>query len=113
MTLISNEGIGRAKAAVFALRLNLAVRGTIKGLDEDEKDVVISDTPGGPQQMAFVSEPGLYSLALRSRKKDVLAGRWHLTTIYNTTATTGANGGMFSPFWRHRRTRSNNIHWHH
>jgi prophage antirepressor-like protein len=50
-------------------------------LDEDERrDIDTIDVIGRTQAMAFVSEPGLYSLALRSRKKDVLAGRWHLTT---------------------------------
>jgi anti-repressor protein len=43
-------------------------RDAISNLDDDEKDVVIADTPGGPQKMIFVSEAGLYTLTLHSRK---------------------------------------------
>ena len=35
---------------------------------DDERGLTICDTPGGPQQMATVTEPGLYRLILRSRK---------------------------------------------
>ena len=42
----------------------------LKGLDEDEKGIATVDTPGGPQQMSTVNEPGLYSLILRSRKPE-------------------------------------------
>lgn len=46
-------------------------------LDEDEKGVIISDTPGGPQSLSIISEPGLYSLILRSRKPQARAfKRW-------------------------------------
>ena len=37
-------------------------------LDDDEKGVVIADTPGGRQEASVVDESGLYKLALRSRK---------------------------------------------
>lgn len=40
----------------------------ISRLDEDEKGVASIDTPGGEQIMAIVSESGLYSLILGSRK---------------------------------------------
>jgi prophage antirepressor-like protein len=42
----------------------------VAGLDEDEKGLSIVETPGGPQQMVTVNEPGLYSLTFRSRKKE-------------------------------------------
>ena len=46
-------------------------------LDEDEKGVHSVDTPGGPQQVTIVSEPGFYSLVLRSRKPEAKAfKRW-------------------------------------
>ena len=48
-----------------------------RGLDEDEKALHTVQTPGGRQQMAFISEPGLYSLVLRSRKPEAKAfKRW-------------------------------------
>lgn len=40
----------------------------LEGLDEDEKGVTLSDTPGGRQQMLCVSEGGLYHLIFKSRK---------------------------------------------
>ncbi len=43
-------------------------RMALDALDSDEKGVSIVDTLGGPQEMAVVFEPGLYSLILRSRK---------------------------------------------
>lgn len=39
-----------------------------KGLDEDEKDVASIYTPGGRQQLACVTESGLYHLIFKSRK---------------------------------------------
>jgi len=46
-------------------------------LDEDEKGVHSVETPGGAQQLGIVSEPGLYSLILRSRKPQAKAfKRW-------------------------------------
>jgi len=37
-------------------------------LDEDEKGIALTDTPGGMQKMIHVNEPGLYALTLTSRK---------------------------------------------
>lgn len=37
-------------------------------LDEDEKGMRSTHTPGGQQMLAYVNEPGLYSLVLGSRK---------------------------------------------
>jgi len=42
----------------------------ISRLDEDEKGVVLNDTPGGTQNHSIISEPGLYSLVLGSRKPE-------------------------------------------
>jgi len=42
-------------------------RDGIARLDEDEKDVALTDTPGGVQEMAIVSESGMYTLVLRCR----------------------------------------------
>lgn len=52
-------------------------RGTIASLDDDEKGVSITDTLGGQQEMSIISEAGLYSLILRSRKPEAKAfKRW-------------------------------------
>lgn len=38
----------------------------VQKLDDDEKGIATTDTPGGPQEHLIVSESGLYSLVLRS-----------------------------------------------
>lgn len=43
-------------------------RDAVSRLDEDEKGVVSSDTPGGRQNVTVINESGLYSLILTSRK---------------------------------------------
>lgn len=46
-------------------------------LDDDEKGVISTDTPGGQQKMNVVNEPGLYALVLGSRKPEAKAfKRW-------------------------------------
>jgi len=40
----------------------------VESLDEDERGVTITHTPGGDQRMLIVSESGLYALIFRSRK---------------------------------------------
>ena len=42
----------------------------LRGLREDERCSVVLNTPGGKQEMAMVSEPGLYRLVFRSRKPE-------------------------------------------
>lgn len=47
------------------------------GLDDDEKDTHIVSTPGGDQTMLIVSEAGLYTLILKSRKPEAKSfKRW-------------------------------------
>ena len=50
-----------------------------KCLDEDERGVDIIYTPGGNQEMTIVSEAGLYSLILRSRKPEAKAFKRRVT----------------------------------
>jgi len=45
-------------------------RHAISRLDEDEKGVAINDTLGGAQETSTISESGLYSLILTSRKSE-------------------------------------------
>lgn len=52
-------------------------RGALARIDTDEKGVAITDTLGGKQEMSIVSEAGLYSLVLSSRKPEAKAfKRW-------------------------------------
>ena len=46
-------------------------------LDEDEKGLRLTQTPGGEQSLLFVTEPGFYKLVMRSRKPEAKAfQRW-------------------------------------
>lgn len=45
-------------------------RKALKPLDDDEKGVTSSYTPGGVQRVSIVNESGLYSLVFQSRKPD-------------------------------------------
>ena len=46
-------------------------------LDEDEKGLRLTQTPGGEQNVLLVSEPGFYRLVLKSRKPEAKAfQRW-------------------------------------
>jgi prophage antirepressor-like protein len=56
-----------AKDVCEVLDLNNSSQ-AISRLDDDEKGVISSDTPGGKQTLATVNESGLYSLIFQSRK---------------------------------------------
>lgn len=65
-----------AKDVCAALGLGNS-RQALARLDDDEKGVISTDTPGGEQQMQAVNEPGLYVLVLSSRKPEAKAfKRW-------------------------------------
>lgn len=52
-------------------------RDALGRLDDDEKGVALTDTPGGPQEMSIVNEAGLYALIITSRKPEARAfKRW-------------------------------------
>lgn len=66
-------------------------RDAVSRLDEDEKGVASTDTPGGEQQMSIVNEPGLYSLVLGSRKPEAKAfKRWITHEVIPQIRKTGA-----------------------
>lgn len=68
-------------------------------LDEDEKDVLSMHTPGGSQKMIFISESGLYSLILRSRKESAKAFRkWVTSEVLPSIRKTGGYGGRVPAF---------------
>lgn len=65
-------------------------RSSLALLDEDEKGVHIVDTLGGPQALSIISEPGLYSLILRSRKPQARAfKRWITHDVLPALRRTG------------------------
>jgi anti-repressor protein len=68
-------------------------RSSLALLDDDEKGVHSVDTLGGTQQMTIVSEAGLYSLILRSRKSETKAiKRWITHKVLPQIRRTGSYG---------------------
>lgn len=78
-----------AKDVCKILELDLA--SGARGLDPDEKALHIMQTLGGDQKIQVVSEPGLYSLILRSRKPEAKAfKRWITHEILPAIRRNGA-----------------------
>ena len=74
----------------------LEIRNTadaVASLDSDEKGVATTDTLGGAQQMTYVTEAGMYSLVLRSRKPEAKAfKRWITHEVLPKIRQTGSYG---------------------
>ena len=65
-------------------------RDAVSRLDEDERGSFEVDTPGGTQKMTAVTESGLYSLVLGSRKPEAKAfKRWITHDVLPTIRKTG------------------------
>lgn len=79
-------------------------RQALTRLDEDEKGVISTDTPGGKQEMNIVNEAGLYSLVLGSRKPEGKAfKRWITHEVLPSIRQTGTYGlAIASPAVEHR-----------
>jgi len=59
-------------------------------LDEDEKGVDIIDTPGGKQELTVISESGLYSVVLLSRKPEARRfKKWITSEVLPSIRKTG------------------------
>ncbi len=70
----------------------------LNALDEDEKGVSIVYTPGGPQEMAILSESGLYHAIFLSRKPQAAAfRRWVTAEVLPTIRRTGGYGRPAEP----------------
>jgi prophage antirepressor-like protein len=71
------------------------VGAAIQGLDPDERSSTMLMTSGGQQEMALISEPGLYKLLSRSRKPEARAfDRFVRHVILPTIRKTGAFGSL-------------------
>lgn len=69
------------------------VHSSLALLDDDERGIHTMETPSGTQQVAIVSEAGLYSLILRSRKTEAKAfKRWITHTVLPEIRKTGSFG---------------------
>ena len=66
-------------------------RDAIARLDDDEKGVAITDTPGGKQELAVINESGLYQLILTSRKPEAKRfKRWVTHEVLPSIRKTGS-----------------------
>lgn len=62
-------------------------------LEADQKGVHIVDTPGGKQEMAIISEIGIYAVIMRSRRKEAVAfQKWVYSVIRTLRRQTGLEG---------------------
>lgn len=83
-------------AADVAGPLALAnIRSSLALLDDDEKGVHTMDTLKGGQQMAIISEAGLYSLILRSRKPE--AKQFKRWVTHEVLPAIRQRGGYLTP----------------
>ena len=66
------------------------VRQNLNDLDDDEKGVYNTYTPGGPQEMRVINESGLYNLIFRSRKPEAKKFRkWVTAEVLPSIRKTG------------------------
>lgn len=70
-------------------------RMAVERLDDDEKGVSSIYTPGGTQEMSIVSESGLYSLVLGSRKPEAKAFKRWIT--HEVIPSIRKNGAYLTP----------------
>jgi prophage antirepressor-like protein len=67
-------------------------------LDDDEKGMSLIHTPGGPQQLTMVNEPGLYGVILRSDKPEARKfKRWLTHSVLPQIRKTGSFGERRKP----------------
>lgn len=65
----------------------------LRVLDDDQKDVHNVDTPGGKQEMAIISEIGIYAVIMRSRRKEAVQfQKWVYNVIRTLRQSTGLEG---------------------
>jgi prophage antirepressor-like protein len=97
--IIRIEGEPWFIAADVAAVLDLGnVHSSIALLDDDEKGLHTMETVRGPQSLVVVSEPGLYSLILRSRKPEAKAfKRWLVHEVLPAIRRTGIYGAAAAP----------------
>ena len=74
------------------------VRSSVALLDDDEKDVSTIDTRGGMQETSIISESGLYTLILKSRRPEAKPFRkWVTSEVLPSIRKTGSYGQAAIP----------------
>ena len=73
-------------------------RDALDKLDDDEKGVALTDTPGGRQNLSIISESGLYALILRSDKPAAKVFRkWVTSEVLPALRKDGFYASRLSP----------------
>lgn len=68
-------------------------RNMVRRLSGEQKDVHILDTPGGGQEITVVSELGVYSIIMRSRRKEAVQFQeWVYTVLRSLRQSSGLEG---------------------
>ncbi|GGA02430.1 Bro-N domain-containing protein [Okeania sp. KiyG1] len=89
IVIIDNEPCFVAKDLCNVLGINNHID-AVSRLDDDERGSVLVDTPGGNQVMSIVSESGMYSLVLKSRKKQAkVFKKWITSEVLPSIRKTG------------------------
>lgn len=88
--IINQQPYFVAKDVCLNIGLNNSSQ-AISRLDDDEKGVITADTPGGKQELAAVSESGLYNLIFQSRKPEAKKFRkWVTSEVLPSIRKTGS-----------------------
>lgn len=89
-TVLEDDGIKFVAVDVCNALGLVNNREAVAGLDDDEKGVGIADTLGGKQTMVVITESGLYSLVLRSRRPEAKAfKKWVTAEVLPALRRTG------------------------
>jgi prophage antirepressor-like protein len=88
--ILDGEAFWSCKDACKAMGIS-KYRNAMSQLDADERTEHLVQTPGGPQTMVFVNEPGLWSLMMISRSPKVRAfKRWITHEVLPAIRATGS-----------------------
>ena len=80
----------------------------IRRLDDDEKGLHLTQTPGGKQEMSIINESGLYALILRSRKPEAKRFRkWVTSEVLPAIRKTGKYAVNSLPPWDDEKVLQN------
>jgi prophage antirepressor-like protein len=87
-------------------------RHAIRDFPENEKGVVLTDTPGGPQKTSIINEQAVFRLILKSRKPVAQAFKEKLATeILPACRKHGVNWASLPKIWRYRGQMLNYAEW--
>lgn len=95
MRIIEREGEPWFVVKDVCRILELDMASGARGLEDDEKGLHIMQTPGGEQKVQIVSEPGLYRLIFKSRKKE--AKNFKHWVLHDVLPGIRKNGAYLSP----------------